>query len=119
MSSSSHAQYSSFALKPAESFDKSAKSCRVCGQMQERRAWKQTGLSWICLLCSHPYCEAHKGKEEGVCEINHTTYYQRHDYPNIYPSLQARERKLGKAKMDLKEDGATLENGTLEENEVS
>jgi hypothetical protein len=32
----------------------------------------------ICLLCDRAFCVDHKGKEEGVCEINHETYYRNH-----------------------------------------
>lgn len=32
----------------------------------------------LCLLCDRAFCVDHKGKEEGVCEINHETYYRNH-----------------------------------------
>lgn len=32
----------------------------------------------LCLLCDRPFCIDHKGSENGVCEINHETYYLNH-----------------------------------------
>jgi hypothetical protein len=32
----------------------------------------------LCLLCCRAFCVDHKGKEDGVCEINHETYYYKH-----------------------------------------
>jgi hypothetical protein len=32
----------------------------------------------LCLLCNRAFCVDHKGKEDGVCEINHETYYRNH-----------------------------------------
>ena len=32
----------------------------------------------LCVLCSRAFCIDHKGKEDGVCEINHETYYRHH-----------------------------------------
>ena len=32
----------------------------------------------LCLLCDRPFCIDHKGSEDGVCEINHETYYRNH-----------------------------------------
>ena len=49
-----------------------------------------------CLLCNRNFCEKHKGTDEGVCEVNHGTYYQRHHrLPNVYPTLEARAEALG------------------------
>lgn len=48
-----------------------------------------------CILCQRGFCDKHHGTEEGVCEVNHQTYYQRHSHlPNIYPSLTARAAAL-------------------------
>lgn len=47
-----------------------------------------------CMLCSRDFCEAHKSKDESVCEINHQTYYIRHPHiPGIFPSLEARNKE--------------------------
>lgn len=38
----------------------------------------------ICLLCDRAFCVDHKGKEDGVCEINHRTYYHNHPAAQNY-----------------------------------
>lgn len=61
---------------------------------------KQVSPSTICVLCNNPFCERHKGSDEGVCEIKHETYYNnpahrhRHAPVETFPSLQAREKTL-------------------------
>jgi hypothetical protein len=39
----------------------------------------------LCVLCNRAFCVDHKGKEEGVCEINHETYYRNH--PDLQENL--------------------------------
>jgi hypothetical protein len=39
---------------------------------------KDTLPTQLCLLCDRAFCVDHKGKEDGVCEINHETYYRNH-----------------------------------------
>ncbi|KAG6989901.1 hypothetical protein G7Y79_00061g092880 [Physcia stellaris] len=45
-----------------------------------------------------PFCERHKGKEEGVCETNHVSYYRNHPlrWATIFSSLEARENEMEK-----------------------
>ncbi|RMJ26579.1 hypothetical protein PHISP_02571 [Aspergillus sp. HF37] len=38
----------------------------------------------LCLLCDRAFCVDHKGKEEGVCEIDHETYYRNHPAAQEY-----------------------------------
>jgi hypothetical protein len=38
----------------------------------------------LCLLCNRAFCVDHKGKEDGVCEINHETYYRNHPAAQEY-----------------------------------
>jgi hypothetical protein len=48
-----------------------------------------------CLLCNRAYCDSHKGRFQGTCEINHSTYAHDHpNEPNVFPSLGERERTL-------------------------
>lgn len=35
-----------------------------------------------CVLCNRPFCADHKGEHNGVCEIDHVSYYRNH------PALQ-------------------------------
>lgn len=74
---------------------KPAMDCYVCLQMAQRKPLKQqTTPSKACLLCNNPFCEEHKG-------IGHEKYYgdPAHRAPHapveLFPSLQAREQKLG------------------------
>lgn len=76
--------------------------CYVCLQMQLRKPQlKQDGPSTTCLLCNNPFCETHKGGDEGVCEIDHVTYCgkpkhrARHAPVEIYTTLAARRERLG------------------------
>lgn len=39
---------------------------------------KDTLPTQLCVLCNRYYCVDHKGIEDGVCEINHATYYEKH-----------------------------------------
>ncbi|KAI8710454.1 hypothetical protein NCS52_01562400 [Fusarium sp. LHS14.1] len=77
-----------------------AQPCFVCAQMQSRRLQKHGSMrpadsKEICVLCNRGFCDKNGGKEAGVCEINHQTYYQRHSgLPNVYPNLSARAAAL-------------------------
>lgn len=75
--------------------------CYVCIQVVQRKPdWKQEGSTKICLLCNNPYCEKHRGKDEGTCEIGHVKYYEnpnhraRHAPVEIFPSLEVRKEKM-------------------------
>ena len=59
----------------------------------------QLGGSATCLLCNKKFCERHKGKEEGVCETNHVSYYRNHPlrWGTIFSSLEARENEMEKS----------------------
>jgi hypothetical protein len=45
---------------------------------------KDTLPTQLCLLCNRAFCVDHKGKEDGVCEINHETYYRNHPAAQEY-----------------------------------
>ena len=77
-------------------------TCYVCIQtVQLQPEWKQEGPSKTCLLCNNPFCEKHKGKDKGVCEIGHEEYFDNPDHHaqhapvKIFPTLEARNEKLG------------------------
>lgn len=73
-------------------------NCHVCSSMSKRKYHVQKGDAALCLLCDRPYCEAHKGEEEDVCEVNHFTYYRKHPafHGRIFSSLAARRLEAGK-----------------------
>jgi hypothetical protein len=56
--------------------------CFVCNRMQsgnpKHASLKTIGDVQTCLLCDRNYCKKHSGTEEGVCEINHRSYYKNH-----------------------------------------
>ena len=85
-----------------QNLDGSPEDCYVCCQMRERKGYRnQEGPTKRCLLCNNPYCDTHKGRIEGVCEINHRTYCskeshrRRHAPVEIYVSMEARQKALG------------------------
>lgn len=77
--------------------------CRICTRMQIRKPlWAQSGPSFLCLLCSHPFCSRHCSRlpslAADICEINHETYYKRkwNKYPGkVFRSLEHRRMVLG------------------------
>jgi hypothetical protein len=72
-------------------------ACGICERMRRRKPHHGTiGSVQTCLLCNSEYCDLHKSTEEdGVCEINHMTYYRNHMLlKDVYPNLEARERML-------------------------
>ncbi len=79
----------------------SGPDCYVCLQIAQRKPIIQEGPTTTCLLCNNPYCETHKGHEDGTCNINHVTYYgktkhrARHAPVEIFPSIEARKRRFG------------------------
>ena len=82
--------------------DKAPMDCYICIQIAQRKhQLQQDGPSKTCLLCNNPFCENHKGSDEGVCEIGHEKYYSnpahraRHAPVKIFPSLAERQKKLG------------------------
>ncbi|KAL5332130.1 hypothetical protein BJX70DRAFT_408478 [Aspergillus crustosus] len=61
------------------------KSCHVHDRMRLRKPYpKDTLPIQLYILCNHPFCVNHKGKEDGVCEINHKIYYQNHPATQKY-----------------------------------
>lgn len=78
--------------------------CHVCCRMAGDDAVELNRSHPICLLCDRGFCPrhasrddaAHGKKEEGVCEINHTTYYRNHGSlrGTIWPSMERREVEL-------------------------
>ncbi|KAL3473604.1 hypothetical protein BJX99DRAFT_233193 [Aspergillus californicus] len=47
--------------------------------MRERKPYLRDKLpTQLCVLCNRSFCVDHKGKEDGVCEINHLSYYRNH-----------------------------------------
>lgn len=90
------------ALGEEQDMSNPSNNCYVCSRMRIKKPfWKQTGLSRVCLLCNNPFCEFHKGEEDGVCEINHDTYCSKkthidlHAPVKIFVSMEARRRALG------------------------
>jgi len=71
-------------------------TCFVCQRMAKKRLDIKGGVATTrCLLCNRTYCDVHKGEAEGVCEINHYTYFKNHfGFQDVYESLEARERTL-------------------------
>lgn len=76
--------------------------CYVCIQVAQRQPQlPQYGPSKLCLLCDNLFCAKHKGKDEGVCEINHETYYRRLDHRElhapveIFPTLEKLRERFG------------------------
>ncbi|KAL4876209.1 hypothetical protein BJY04DRAFT_200356 [Aspergillus karnatakaensis] len=56
-----------------------SQSCHVHDRMRLRKPHlKDTLPIQLCVLCNRHFCVDHKGKEDGVCEINHETYYHKH-----------------------------------------
>lgn len=71
--------------------------CFVCERMRigrpEKHGDRPAAPTQLCLLCDRNYCNDHKGNEDGVCEINHTTYYRNHpQFNDIYPDMAARNK---------------------------
>ncbi|KAL7808737.1 hypothetical protein V8C44DRAFT_335230 [Trichoderma aethiopicum] len=53
--------------------------CHVHKSMRVRKPHLQDKPPvMLCLLCDRPFCDEHKGKQYGVCEVNHVTYYRNH-----------------------------------------
>lgn len=53
--------------------------------MRLRKPYLKDSLpTQLCHLCDRPFCIDHKGKEKGVCEINHETYYRNHPAAQNY-----------------------------------
>jgi len=72
--------------------------------MAEIKSNTQVGGVALCLLCDRLYCERHKGKEDGVCEINHMTYYRAHYSPKrFFRTLEHRREVLGDEKGQMSE----------------
>jgi hypothetical protein len=45
-----------------------------------------------CASFTFIHTAKHKGKEEGVCEIDHVTYFNRHgDFKDVYPGICCKE----------------------------
>ncbi|CEL05807.1 hypothetical protein ASPCAL06921 [Aspergillus calidoustus] len=60
-------------------------SCHVHDKMRLRKPHlKDTRPIQLCVLCNRSFCVDHKGKEDGVCEINHETYYRNHPAAQKY-----------------------------------
>ena len=58
--------------------------------MRVRKPYLQDTLPIeLCVLCNRPFCANHKGIRDGVCEIDHVTYYYKHpDAENIYRTYE-------------------------------
>ena len=56
----------------------------------------------LCLLCDRPFCVDHKGKQEGVCEINHETYYRNHpaEQKSLYRTYEDWEKDYEQMMVD-------------------
>jgi hypothetical protein len=84
----------------------------------------------LCLLCNRPFCVDHKGEKDGVCEINHETYYRKHpaaqkylhrtyeDYERDYEEMMIDEMSGDERKAMArrrKENGGKAEVGAVKE----
>ncbi|KAI9237873.1 MAG: hypothetical protein BYD32DRAFT_415350 [Podila humilis] len=86
--------------------DVSAIRCHVCQKMILRKGTAKYFQEPLrrCLLCNKTYCASHGSPsyanptpdmEDGVCEINHHTYFRKHpSKPNVYMSIEHRTRTL-------------------------
>jgi hypothetical protein len=55
------------------------KSCHVHDRVRFRKTHLKDNLpNKTRLLCNRAFCVDHKETEEGVCEINHESYYRNH-----------------------------------------
>jgi hypothetical protein len=64
---------------PQDHISDDAGPCHVHNRMRLRKPHLKDNLpTQLCLLCNRAFCVDHKGKQEGVCEINHETYYRNH-----------------------------------------
>ncbi|KAF2281167.1 uncharacterized protein EI97DRAFT_429229 [Westerdykella ornata] len=83
--------------------------CHICDRMRTRNPRKHGGLVTegevqTCLLCNRDFCATHKGKFDGICEINHASYFWNHqELRGIYPSLEARQKALEEMQKVLEE----------------
>ncbi len=65
------------------------------------------------------YCEKHKGKEEGVCEVNYLTYYRKHCGPRrIFRSREHRREVLGEGKGQTSEGAEEIGGEGMNEGEL-
>lgn len=65
--------------------------CHIHDKMRSRKPDLKDKLpNQLCLLYDRPFCIDHKGIENGICEINHETYYRRHPalQENIYRTYE-------------------------------
>ncbi|KAJ5121268.1 uncharacterized protein N7515_009229 [Penicillium bovifimosum] len=59
--------------------------CHVHNRMRLRKPHLKDNLpTQLCLLCTRAFCVDHKGSEDGVCEIDHETYYRNHPAAQEY-----------------------------------
>ncbi len=73
---------------------------------------KDTLPTKLCLLCDRAFCVDHKGKQEGVCEINHETYYRNHPADQKY--LYRRYEDWKKDHDEAMADEASGDDGEVE-----
>ncbi|ORY99749.1 hypothetical protein BCR41DRAFT_363689 [Lobosporangium transversale] len=84
-------------------------NCHICSKMAMRKGVAKHYQEPVrhCMLCNKMFCDSHKSPSqptdgdggEGVCEINHSTYYRkRPNKPDVYMSLEQRARVLGGAR---------------------
>ncbi|KLU91052.1 hypothetical protein MAPG_09576 [Magnaporthiopsis poae ATCC 64411] len=57
--------------------------CHVCDRMRTAKSGKHADRRTVgpvedCILCARQFCHEHRGKDQGVCEINHQTYWENH-----------------------------------------
>lgn len=61
----------------------------------------------------------HKGKGEGVCEVDHLTYYRKHCGPRrIFRSLERRREVLGEGKGQTSEGAKEIGGEGMNEGEL-
>ncbi|EKD13395.1 hypothetical protein MBM_08478 [Drepanopeziza brunnea f. sp. 'multigermtubi' MB_m1] len=74
----------------------------------------------LCHLCNRAFCVEHKGEKEGVCEINHETYYRNHRgiQHSIYRTYEEWKRDCEKMRLEEMSSGDEGRGGGRAEKEV-
>ena len=73
----------------------------------------------MCLLCKKPYCDAHKGMDEGVCETGHLTCYSKPDEHarvvpiEVFQSAYGEQSKSGNGQGGLEAVGGRFDKASF------
>lgn len=96
----------------------STRTCHVHDKMRLRKPHLKESLPIkLCLLCDRAFCVDHKGKEEGVCEINHVTYYRNHPAAQEYLYRKYEDWEMDQKRMQVEDDWISGDEGVLERKE--